>query len=323
MLPGLALAGEVASWDRSDFSSEELAGSDGWENGYREDAWGSYNGWAYPFTDDRPNGGSALYGTGTPLDNWLIRGRNVNDGVLSFRLYNYDDDTAGVVFKHSSAKQFYMAVHYEDNAPYPLQSNDGPAWAIVRVSGGQGEVLGQVRDDKFAFDNFEDFVSMRVEYNDGDIRLLLNDAEILEVTDSEPLSTGRTGFYAYDNGYFDSEGASVLYQSISSAYWDEDNDGIGDDDDNCEFDANEDQADADGDGIGDVCDDSNPGDGQDDDTDDDGGGDDGMGGGDDAVDPGEGITGAGSCGCSAGAGSMGFWWLLLPSALMWTRSRKS
>lgn len=314
-----ANAGEISAWERADFSGERLAGNDGWENGYAEEPWGTWEGYAFPYTDDR-NDESTPYGIGSSLDNWLIRGDLVNDGATSFRLYNDDDDTVGIVFKHSTAKQFYMLVHHEDDAPYPLQNVSEATWSVVRVSLGQGSVLTQASGRKFRFGDGWDFVDVRVEYNDGDIRALVNGEEIFDVTDPEPLPAGRSGFYAYNNGYDDSSGETVVYESIEVTFWDEDDDGVKDDTDNCEYDGNPDQADADDDGIGDVCDESPGNNGGNDDAPNDD--DSGQTGDDGGVDPGDGITGVRACGCSAGASSFGFWWALLPGAFLWMRSRR-
>ena len=79
-----------------------------------------------------------------------MRGDSVNDGVSTIGLYNYDDDTAGMVFKQSSAKNFYMLVHYADAAPYPLQDTNEPTIALVRVYNGQGSVLATVSSERFS-----------------------------------------------------------------------------------------------------------------------------------------------------------------------------
>lgn len=314
LLPIVAEAGEIEAWKVSDFGDGiELGGVDGWDNGYPGDSWGAWDGYAYAISDDSADS-SQGYGNDTALDNWLIRGAAVNDGATTFRFYNYDDDTAGIVFKFSAQKQFYMLAHYEDDAPYPLQAASGPTLAIVRVQSGQGAVIASVQKDSLRFG--EETVDVRVEYNDGDIRVLWNDQEVIEVTDEDPLPAGKSGLYAYNNGYNDQRRETVWYESIRVSYWDEDDDGIADDEDNCENDANGDQSDTDGDGIGDVCDESSGGGGgDDDDTGNPPGGDDGT--------PEDGVTGAGSCGCTTGlAATSSFWWLLLPSALLWFRSRR-
>ena len=74
--------------------------------------------------------------------------------------------------------------------------------------------------------------------------------------DSDGLGGGSGGYYAYDVGGNDGAffGNTVVYA------FDDDGDGVIDDEDNCEFVENEDQADGDGDGIGSACDDDEPGD---------------------------------------------------------------
>lgn len=316
LIAGSAHAGEIPAWDASNFEGDNLADREGWSGGYDEDRWGAYDGYAYPYTDDGADS-SALYGTGTALDNWLVRGDNVNDGVTSIGIYNYDDDTAGMVFKQSSPKNFYMLVHYADNSPYPLQNANEPTIALVRVYNGQGSVLASVSSDRFGFN--DSVIEFRAEYNDGDIRVLWEGSEVILVSDPEPLPAGISGFYAYNNGYYDNERRSVLFDSIDVSFWDEDDDGVADDIDNCEEDANADQADSDGNGIGDACDATDPGPGPGDDE-----GTDDVG--DDDVLPGnpdEDITGSRACGCSAGAGVTGFWAFLLPGLLAWRSRRQS
>ena len=311
VVAGSANAGELPAWDASNFEGENLADREGWSGGYDRDSWGSYDGYAYPYTDDGADS-SALYGSGTALDNWIVRGDAVNDGVTEIGMFNYDDDTAGMVFKQSSAKTFYMLVHYEDGAPYPLQEDNEPVIGLVRVYNGQGSVLASVSSDRFSFD--DSIIELRAEYNDGDIRVLWDGTEVMEVSDPEPLPAGVSGFYAYNNGYYDNERQSVLFDYIEVSFWDEDDDGVADDIDNCEEDANTDQADADGNGIGDACDITDP----------DPGGDDDDGRDNDLpLGPDEDITGARACGCSAGVGVTGFWAVLLPGLMAWRRRRQA
>jgi hypothetical protein len=316
LLPGLATAGTVPTWDVSDFGHDtELVGTNGWVAGYDEEPWGAWDGYAYVFTDHSVDSGEAAFGRGTAVDNWLVRGEAVNDGSTYITFFNEDDDTAGLVFKHSTAKSFYLLVHYDESAPYPLESRIGPNLALLRVDFGQGQVLAQVAKSSFAFDQNSDWAKMQVDYNDGAIRVLWNGQEVMDVVDPDPLPPGQSGLYAYNNGYWDNQGDTALFLNISVSYQDDDNDGVPDDTDNCEFEANAEQVDVDNDGIGDVCDDELPEGG--DDTDDiDPGDDDGTG-----LDPDEGVTGARACGCVTGLGGLTMWWLFAPAALLWMRSR--
>ncbi|HCH64781.1 MAG TPA: hypothetical protein DFR83_18385, partial [Deltaproteobacteria bacterium] len=96
------------------------------------------------------------------------------------------------------------------------------------------------------------------------------DAIALSGSDSSPLPAGATGVYAYDSGYGDNF-LITAFGSLELYAYDDDNDGVIDDNDNCESVANPDQSDRDRDGIGAACDsDDGGGDGGDD-----GGGDDG------------------------------------------------
>ena len=74
-------------------------------------------------------------------------------------------------------------------------------------------------------------------------------------TDSDPLPAGSIGFYAYNIGGIEDGDDYTFFGEVDVFAYDDDDDGVMDDEDNCEDVANEDQQDLDGDGIGSACDD--------------------------------------------------------------------
>ena len=86
---------------------------------------------------------------------------------------------------------------------------------------------------------------------------------VLSATDDAQIPAGGYGFYAYEAGFDDYPSA---FRAITAFQYDDDDDGVADDEDNCEFVPNADQADADGDGVGDAGEDgggAGEGDGED------------------------------------------------------------
>jgi MYXO-CTERM domain-containing protein len=256
MMIALASAGEVDAWGVSDFGhDEQIAGSGGWTNGYRDDPWWSWDGLALSLTDDRVRNDFEGYGTGSEADNWVIRGADIAQGVVRVQWGSQDDDAIGLVSNHNGGDSFYLLIYSEHSVPPPLsETNDRPELILYRVENGKGEVLKRVRSGYAQESN-----DLSLEVDDGILTASLNGDSFFAVEDAQPLAAGKGGFYAYNSG--DDGGNSSSYCWISAievAYVDEDDDGVPDDTDNCEDVANPGQADWNDNGIGDACGDPEP-----------------------------------------------------------------
>ena len=312
-----AHAASVAIWSNPDFPDQvELDGRDQWVSGYGSDPWyglesDDFGTFALPLTDD--NGGS--FGSGDAYDNWLVNEDAVTgQGWMTAVAYSEDDDTVGVVINLSSADTYYgLAVVggaglAPDGLTYglnPFGYTSGPLIVLYKVDNGTLTILDEVRSSGFPQG---DFFKLGVGVNGRQVwgrywssaDDAFGDGTVLVATDSTPLPEGASGFYAFDSGYGDSFQVTAFGTMDLYAY-DDDADGVIDDEDNCETVANPDQADRDGDGIGAACD-SDEGT-ADDGGGDDGGGDGGDGGSDDGGDGGDG--GSDDGGGSDGGGEDG------------------
>lgn len=267
-----AAAGTVEAWGytEGDWGDPETAliDNEGWENGYREDSWYvTQAGNAASITDDNVNDqGFGEYGDGEAQDNWVINGVEVEDVLIEAGLFNYDNDTVGIVSHHNGDDTFYLLIHTADSAPPPVEAVNGGTVLLLRIEGGEPEVLADAGVDL----DIGEVHEFEWSINDGEIKVSINGREVLEVSDGDPLPAGLQGLFAYDSGWDGQTycGATDLIVS----YQDDDDDGVPDDEDNCEQVDNPDQEDADGDGLGDACDEGEGGD----DTGPDGGSDDGS-----------------------------------------------
>lgn len=312
LLAGLLMSAPAAAqdveevWSFSDYPvGERVVGSDGWFGGYDEDGWYGYQGeqqrYALPVTDH--DGGS--WGSGDAIDNWIVNeDAAVGDGIVISSIYSEDDDSIGLVFGWTSETDFYLLLmtgsgRSEGSSPL----GDGVYTVLAHIQDGDAEILDMVEESY----EFYQLQAVMLAVNDGQVYgAVWPDTDTdgspnfeLSATDGDPMEgIGLSGFYSYNAGYEgESRNSNVYFGAIGVFGFDDDSDGVIDDDDNCEFTANEDQADADGDGIGTACDD------------DEGGGDDGGGGDDTGDDTGDSESGAGTpefkpglCqgGCSAG-----------------------
>jgi MYXO-CTERM domain-containing protein len=252
----LAHAGEIELWTDNSFGQDgEMEGVGGWDNGYSDDPWYSYDNRAYSMTDDRVQGGFEGYGEGTSADNWLIRGEDVAQGIVRIEWGSDDDDAVGLVSNHNGNDSFYMLVYSEHSVPPPLsETNDRPELILYRVENGEGQVLKRVRADYARSTN-----DLSLEVDDGVLTASLNDDTFFAVEDEEPLPAGQGGMYAYNSGEDGGNSSSYCWiNSIEVFYVDEDDDGIPDDTDNCESVSNPGQADWNDNGIGDACGDPEP-----------------------------------------------------------------
>jgi len=277
-----AAAEYIESWSYDFPDDEELAGDGGWISGYEDDNWygqvSDNTGYSYacPLTDD--NGGS--FGSRDAADNWFVNEDvDWNDALLTSNFYVTDDDAIGLVFRFQDRQNYYLFLLTNDASP--VEGAGG--MALIKVSSGEAEILDTI--DR----GYDQGVvgTLGISVNDNTITAWYSDEysgpnafdyadDVLSADDPDPFGPGLAGFYSYDVGY---DGGRTLDAYIGEPFVyqvDDDEDGIIDDDDNCEFEANEDQADEDGDGIGDVCDDdfgTDPGDDTGDGGDDTGDGD--------------------------------------------------
>lgn len=246
-----AAAGEVDAWSVKSGGFGEpdtyLVDNGDWDNGFGDDPWYvTDNGNAASITDNNVGDTGGGFGDGSAADNWVISGDDVGQGAVWATIYNYDNDTIGVVSNHDGDATFYLLFHSSDSVP-PGVEIDGSTLVLMRIDDGDAEVVGTA---SVGFDQGEEN-EMELAVNDGVVTGSLHGDVEITFEDSEPLPAGRAGLYAYDTGW-DGEtygGATSLFVTFS----DDDDDGIPDDTDNCEFTANADQADSDDDGIGDAC----------------------------------------------------------------------
>lgn len=315
----VAHAGLVEAWSVESFPREgEIVGWEGWEGGYDGDAWaGARDGadsWAYSLADHASSG---EFGDGGPHDNWIVNEAvPVQQGEFAVVVYPTDNDAFGVVVAHARSRYLLLLVCGEEGndtstQSCPVSGLDTHSTALVEVIGSRAEVLDVV--DVGGRTGEENEVAVRMD--NGVLTATMGRVSLsTEVDDDFQLS--GVGFYAFNEGLYDesgeSDGDTVYFRSPVLSWMDEDDDGVVDDEDNCESVSNRDQADADGDGLGSACDDEEeaPDTGTDDTgADDTGGGGGGGGGGGKQDNDGISISQKGGCGCEAGAGSA------LPAAL--------
>jgi len=308
----LADAGTIEAWSVEDFADDESLNGRGWESGWPIDSWYGVDGAALTLTDENVNDRNFPgFGAGTAADNWLIRTgvAKVGQGITEIAFFNQDDDTFGLVSNHDGDDTFYLLIHSDDNAPPPFGGGWRSSLLLAKVDRGDAEALAEVRVDIRTDDRWNE---LGLEVDGQQLTILLNGEVVERVTDDDPLGPGVSGLYAYDSGSSSWSGSLAGADWISAAWLDEDNDGITDDGDNCEFEPNPEQEDGDSDGVGDACDSATGGD--------DGGGDSGgpggpgggPGGDDSAWElPREGgggdvtVTGDKGCGCAAAPGDAG------------------
>jgi MYXO-CTERM domain-containing protein len=253
LLVSLAQAGSVSAWSFDGFDGDGVLEEnyDAWEIGYDGDPWYIFEGALWSVSDD--NTDNDQFGDGDANDNWVIHQSDddVAQGWITAELINEDDDGFGVVSNHNGKDTFYLAFITADSTPTMVQQAEGPTLYLLRVDGGDPELL----DSQVLRMQEEGWqLEMTLGVNDGQVFVEIDGTEMLSVADDAPLDAGTGGLWSYDSGWTQQDGTGTLAPYVELYWSDDDDDGVPDDIDNCEFDANEDQADADGDGIGDACD---------------------------------------------------------------------
>ena len=350
-------ADPVQTWEYDDWiRNESMQGRDGWRGGYDEDEWygnqtESGKRYVWSNTDDGTNGS---WGSGDGIDNWLVnQDYEFNDGAILADFNTSDDDGMGIVFRFQNSRNFYLFLMVGEvsgggsEGTNPLGGSTISSM-LIKIENGNATVLDEASDSylddgwRWAYLSVNDDQIDAYYWDELESDGSLGEPDIsLSAIDPSPHEDGNIGVYAYNCG---SDGDTyAVFGTVYGLEHDDDNDGVLDDDDNCEFVANAGQADTDGDGEGDACDET-PGteDTGDSSGDDPGGDDDGddstgdgtSGGSDDAGagigDPGDGFDyaevvgetiGGGSCGCAAVTLPAGLASLLIPFGLVLRRRR--
>ena len=239
----------------------EMDGVDGWSSGYADDEWYADEWYVASNTDD--NGGS--FGSGDAADNWLINEAiDANDMWVYSWLATEDDDTQGLVFNHVDATNFFMiatiGIRSSDGGSNPFEVSGGFV-GIVEVRDGVARVIDSM-DRSIAWDT-DHYVAAG--QNDGQVWAYVWDYEPSDESDWESpvwelggvvddlLTGGSAGYYAYDSGGTWRSETWTWFGGMTVYQYDDDDDGVVDDEDNCEFVSNPGQSDSDGDGVGDAC----------------------------------------------------------------------
>ncbi|MCB9666096.1 MAG: thrombospondin type 3 repeat-containing protein [Alphaproteobacteria bacterium] len=156
-------------------------------------------------------------------------------------------------------KHFYLAFHTEDRVPPNVgRVNRRARVILVRVEGGNLTELG--RADVGGLGDTPK--NLRLDRQGGILTVHYDGKQVLQRLDGTPLPPGKAGVYAYANGVEDpgwfASSQPAFFDEVTASLLDSDNDGVGDDTDNCVDKANPGQVDLDADGIGDVCDPTPP-----------------------------------------------------------------
>lgn len=310
MIVAAALAGELPVWDADRYPRyQDIGGRDGWENGFEGDAWFGVEGgeWAASAADASiEDTRGDRYGSGWAADNWLVNGDVVGDGRVTALGATDDDDTIGLVYGLDGGDTLYLAGWSSDSLPPPYAERASRETIfLIRIQDGVAELLAEDRVESDGEGH-----SFDLSVNDGEIVFEVDDRYSLEVTDPAALGPGQAGFYAYNAGYDGQNGSTyAAFDWIEVTAFDDDDDDVADDIDNCEFVANDDQADGDNDGLGDACEPPPPEDTDvaPDDT--------------DPLTSGEEELSVGGCGCDGASPVGGFGGLALGLALALRRRR--
>ena len=123
----------ILSWNYEEFpDGDDLSGTDGWSSGYDADPWYGYlssssgRTYALPQTDANSSDSPGSWGAGGAIDNFLVnRDVKVEDGELRTYFYTYDNDSMGLIFNQTDARNYYLALLVGDGGDSPL-GDTGP-----------------------------------------------------------------------------------------------------------------------------------------------------------------------------------------------------
>src|SRR5690606_14700331 len=124
------------------------------------------------------------------------------------------------------------------SVPPPLTPGGGCRIALLEVEGRQARILAETEAEPLD----DDPVPFTLEHDDGAVRVRVGDALVLEAVDATPRPPGSVGVWAYDCGADGDPpdlGDTCVVHEVRVFAFDEDDDGVPDDRDNCEAIPNE------------------------------------------------------------------------------------
>ncbi len=242
LLLSSAFADDLLVFDYDDYPDEDgLDGTDGWESGYAADDWEGYRSsssgrhYAMPQSDD--NGGS-FGGSSDATDNTLTNEDiSVLEGWALASIFTEDDDTLGLVWGWQDSRNYYMLHMTGTGSSSGSSPIEGGVWTgIVRIRDGVAEILAET-NRSYSRDTLQD---VAIGFSDGEVWVKVwsdfgsssssTPYISLTATDPSPITApGRAGFYAYDAGAADREYS--YFGPITVYAYDDDGDGVPNDED--------------------------------------------------------------------------------------------
>ena len=202
--------------------------------------------------NDDSDGGT--WGDGGAHDGWLVNDAvAVVDGIFTADLEMSDDDTVGLIIGYfDGAYLLFVMCGASADGSCPLDERP-PFSAIVAVRSGNAEIL-EMTESTYAYPATG---SLYLSQNDGVLSAgFSREISLTMDTPATFRAVNGVGFYSYNAGLDQGDPASdLIFDNALLEFYDDDDDGVADDIDNCETVRNEDQEDLDGDHIGSACDD--------------------------------------------------------------------